>query len=256
MTIRSVIIHVADLERSIDFYTRFLDLEVTSRSSGEAELDAVTATIRLVVIERGSETGFVADDLQAGFRHVGFKVSDLAARVERLKDAGVRFQLEPIHAEGDVDLTFFYDPDGTLLEFVEGALQYHEVYDREAVDADWALGSPTRPRFDHVAETVHSLAATEEYFGGLGFARMAGIHQPNDPRGYEIDFLRSGDVSLEIFTFAGAEKTRREPQVDAPGFAAVVFDGTPPSAAHPVGEIAGRTALVDPDGLVHQVVAG
>ncbi|WP_375388273.1 VOC family protein [uncultured Amnibacterium sp.] len=256
MPIRSVLINVTDLDRSIDFYSRFLDLRLQERTDRAATLDAVTATLRLVLLPERDESTFVPDDLQAGFRHVGFKVADLAPRVAALKAAGVPFQLDPLHAEGDVDITFFLDPDGTVLELVEGALQYHEVYDRAAVEADWALGDPDRPRFDHVAETVRDLAATEAYFGGLGFVRMAGIHQPNDPRGYEIDFLRDGDASLEIFTFAGAEKTRRAPQTAAPGFAAVEFAGAAaPAGAAAVGTIGGLDVVADPDGLVHAVTA-
>lgn len=255
MPIRSVHLNVTDLDRSVDFYTRYLDLQLLERTEREAVLDAVTATLRLALITDPEESTFIADDLQAGFRHVGFKVADLASRVAVLKDAGVPFQLDPLHAEGDVEITFFLDPDGTLLEFVEGPLQYHEVYDRNAVQQDWDLGTPGRPRFDHVAETVEDLARTRAYFADLGFRHMAGIHQPHDTRGYEIDFLRSGDVSLEVFTYSKADTTSRQPQLRAPGFVAVTFVGDRPASATAVGVIGGDEALRDPDGLVHLVSA-
>ncbi|MBF0815943.1 hypothetical protein E4U02_05935 [Microbacterium paludicola] len=251
MAIRSVLINVTDVQRSVDFYTRFLDVEVLSQDDDGAVLDAVVGVIRLVKVSGETVSTWDSDDLQAGFRHVGFKVSDLDARVESLKTAGVPFHLDPIEAEGGVRITFFFDPDGTLLELVERALQYHEVYDRELVDADWALGDPERPRFDHVAETVEDIDATIAYFAQLGYARMSGIHQAWDPRGYEIDFLRDGDSSLEIFTYAKADKTHRVPQLDAPGFLAVEFDGAIPVDATPVGDTAGVTLVADPDGLVH-----
>ena len=253
MAIRSIIINVADVQRSVDFYSRFLGLDPVEVTADGAVLDAVTATVRLVRLDERATSTWVADDLQAGFRHIGFKVADLDERVAALHEAGAPFHLEPLHAEGDVRLTFFYDPDGTLVEFVEGPLQYHEVHDREAVDADWALGTPTRPRFDHVAETVRDVRATQEYFGQLGYRLMAGIHQPGDDRGFEIDFLRDGNSSLEIFTFERAEKSLREPQVSAPGFVAVQFDGTPPEQAVAVGRAAGLDLFADPDGLVHAV---
>jgi catechol 2,3-dioxygenase-like lactoylglutathione lyase family enzyme len=251
VAIRTVLINVTDVARSVDFYTRFLDVSVLSQTEDSALLDAVAGTIRLVRVAGETGSTWDGDDLQTGFRHVGFKVSDLDARVERLKSAGVPFHLDPIEAEGGVRITFFFDPDGTLLELVERALQYHEVYDRELVDADWALGDPERPRFDHIAETVEDLGATMAYFGQLGYTRMSGIHQAWDPRGFEIDFLRDGDSSLEIFTYAKAEKTRREPQLDAPGFLAVEFEGSLPADATPVGEAAGLRLVADPDGLVH-----
>ncbi|MGC5170175.1 VOC family protein [Microbacterium sp. DT81.1] len=255
MAIASVLINVADIDRSVDFYTRFLGLVPVEVTSGSAVLDAVTATVRLVRLDQPGESSWIADDLQAGFRHIGFKVADLDERVQALRNADVPFQLEPIHAEGDVRITFFYDPDGTLLELVEGPLQYHEVYDRAEVDRDWGLGTPDRPRFDHVAETVNDAHATHEYFAGLGFALMGGIHQPSDPRGFEITYLHGGDTSIEIFEFSGAEKSARAPQLDAPGFVAVELQGEPPAAAAPLGEAHGRRLYADPDGLV-QAIAG
>ena len=233
MAIRSILINVADVTKSVEFYTRFLNLEPVEVTADGAVLDAVTATVRL--------------------RHVGFKVSDLDRRVAELHEADVPFHLEPIHAEGDVRLTFFYDPDGTLVELVEGPLRYHEVYDRDAVDRDWGLGTPTRPRFDHVGETVADVRSTQDYFEELGYRLMAGIHQPNDERGFEINFLRDGDSSLEIFTFDRAEKLSREPQITAPGFAAVEFEGTVPGQAVAVGSAFGTELYADPDGLVHAI---
>ncbi len=253
MAIRSVLINVSDVPRSVDFYTRFLGVEPVEITDDGAVLDAVTATIRLARIDSPDSSTWESDDLQIGFRHVGFKVADLDDRVAALHEAGVPFHLEPINAEGGVRITFFYDPDGTLLELVEGPLQYHEVYDREAVDRDWGLGTPDRPRFDHVAETVEDLQRTLDYFGQLGYGLMAGIHQPSDPRGYEIKYLRDGDTSLEIFTYDRADKFRREPQVSAPGFVAIELEGSAPAAATPVGSAAGAELLADPDGLVHSV---
>lgn len=253
MAIRSVLINVGDVQRSVDFYTRHLGAEVVSADENGAELDVVTARIRLARIDTAEATTWIPDDLQAGFRHVGFKVTDLDARVAALHDGGVPFHLEPIHAEGDVRITFFYDPDGTLLELVEGPLQYHEVYDQAAVDADWALTPTDRPVFDHVAETVTDLDATTAYFGQLGYSLMSGIHQPSDDRGFEINYFRNGDTSLEVFTYERAEKAAREPQITAPGFVAVELDGVAPAEAVTVGSAFGHELMADSDGLVHAV---
>lgn len=253
MAITSVLINVADVARSVDFYTRHLGVEPVEVTEDGAVLDAVTATIRLVRVDEPAESSWIADDLQAGFRHIGFKVSDLQARVAALQAAGVPFQLEPIHAEGDVWITFFYDPDGTLVELVEGALQYHEVYDRDAVDQDWGLGDPDRPRFDHVAETVADAHAAHAYFGELGYTLMGGIHQPSDDRGFEITYLRSGDSSLEIFEFGKVEVERRAPQLTAPGFLAVALEGSAPSTATSIGSVHGHRLHVDADQLVQAI---
>lgn len=266
MAIKSVLLNVRDIARSVAFYERHLDATVLSSSDDSAELDLVTARFLLTRVEAPADSTWVGDDLQRGFRHVGFKVSDLDQRVAALHGAEVPFHLEPIHAEGGVRITFFYDPDGTLLELVEGPLQYHEVYDQQSVDQDWGLGEPSRPRFDHVAETVADIDTTTEFFADLGYVRMSGIHQPNDDRGFEITFLRSGDSSLEVFTYDKAEKQQRTPQLDALGFAAVAFDnngkngtgagtGGSGGTAVAVGTLLGRDVLTDPDGLPYVVAS-
>ncbi len=253
MAIETLLITVADIGSAVAFYTRFLGAEVVGDvSDGAAELDLVTATVRLRRTDSASASTWKGDDLQAGFRHIGFKVAALDPIVAELKSAGVRFHLDPIHAEGDVRITFFFDPDGTLLELVEGPLQYHEVYDRDEVEADWRLGTPDRPRFDHVAETVHDLGVTKAHYAQLGFTHIGGIHQPSDPRGYEIDFLRSGDTVLEIFTYSRADKELRPAQLDARGFVAVGLGADEDlDGERVVGEdLDGETVRSDPDGLL------
>ncbi|WP_298460742.1 VOC family protein [uncultured Cellulomonas sp.] len=256
MAIRSVLLHAADVRRSAAFYVTHLGLEPVEVTDDGAVLDAVTARLRIARLDpaAGAEPStFVPDDLQRGFRHIGFKVADLDVRAARLRAAGVPFHLEPLDAEGEVRLTFVLDPDGTMVELVEGPLRYHEVHDRGLVERDWALGTPERPRFDHVGETVADLAVTQDYFARLGYRTMAGIHQPGDDRGFEITFLRDGDSSLEIFTFDRAEKVSRTPQLSAPGFVAVELDGHAPEGAQPVGSAFETELISDPDGLVHAV---
>jgi catechol 2,3-dioxygenase-like lactoylglutathione lyase family enzyme len=252
VTIRSIHLNVANIERSVEFYTEFLGaIPVGEATTESAELDLVTATIKFHRVDTGSSE-WEPDDLQTGFRHVGFKVSDLDLLVEKLRAAGTPFHLDPLDAEGGVRITFFYDPDGVLLELVEGPLQYHEVLDAEAVDRDWALGDPSRPRFDHVAETVADLAATEAFYHPLGYVTMAGLHQPHDPRGFEIVFLRSGDSSLEVFSFNSADTRRRTHEGTDRGFVAVELEKAAQGAVAARSRLSdGRPLVADPDGLFH-----
>ena len=104
MAITSLILNVSDLERSVRFYRDFLGVEPEAVIPDGAVLDAVTAKIRLNRAASSESSTWIPDDLQAGFRHIGFKVSDLDERVE-------------------------------------GPLQYHEVYDQDAVDSDWGMGN-------------------------------------------------------------------------------------------------------------------
>jgi len=257
MAIDNILVNVADVSRSVDFYTRFLRAEVVGdTTAGRAVLDVVTATIDLVRIDGSQASTWEADDLQKGFRHVGFKVARVDPLAEELKAAGVRFHLDPLDAEGGVRITFFFDPDGTLLEFVEGDLQYHAIADERMVAVERALGVPVRPRFDHVAVTVDDFAATQRFYGAFGFGHIGTINQPGDSRGFRIEYLKAGDTVLEIFTYR-ADKRGRAPRLDAPGFVAAGLTGTGAASTHGamVGTAADRrTVYDDADGFPYSVV--
>lgn len=252
MPISSVLVNVRDVAASVDFYTRHLRAQVVGEvTTDRAVLDFLTGTFELVRVGADApESSWVPDDLQRGFRHVGFKVDSVDAYVSRLQADGVRFHLEPIEATGDVRITFFYDPDGTLLELVERDLQYTEVLDPDGVAAERALGVPDRPRLDHVAVTVAELEPTQKRYAPLGFGVIGRIAQPHDPRGFNIHYLKSGNTVLEVFTY-DADKTVREPQLEAPGYVAAVLEGAQPDGEtfREVGSRADRRVLADPDGL-------
>lgn len=258
MAIKNIRITVTDIARSIEFYRTFLAAEVVGEVSEErALLDLVTATFELTRVTDPADSTWEADDLQRGFRHIGFKVADVDALVAPLKAADVPFHLDPLEAEGGVRIAFFYDPDGTLLELVERDLQYHEIVSDALVTAERALGVPGRPRFDHVAVTVDDFEATKAFYTPLQFGHIGTIHQPHDPRGFRIDFLKSGDTVLEIFTYE-AEKRTREPQLDAAGYLAVQFDarGTD-EQRRTVGRLAdSSTVYADPDDFTYTISGG
>ncbi|NAZ85647.1 VOC family protein [Kineococcus indalonis] len=252
MPITSLVLNVADVARSVDFYTTHLQAKLLGAATERgATLDLLTATVELVAVGPGAPAStWVPDDLQRGFRHVGFKVDRVDPHVEQLKAAGVQFQLEPIEAEGGVRITFFRDPDGTLLELVERDLQYTRVLDEAGVAAERAQGVPERPRFDHVALTVQDLHATEASYTPFGFTTIGAIAQPHDPRGFDIHYLKSGDTVLEVFTYR-ADKTERAPQLDAPGYLAAVLEpgATAAQGLRAVGSWDGRTVHADQDGF-------
>ena len=255
MPIQNVIINSTDLQRSVDFYTKFLEAELVGEATADrAVLDLVTATLELRAVGAGTST-WRPDDLQLGFRHVGFKVDRVDPRADVLKSAQVPFHLDPLDAEGGVRICFFYDPDGTLLELVEGDLQYASVLDPAGVAAERALGVPQRPRFDHVAVTVHDRAASDAFYRPLGFSFLGTIEQPHDPRGFSIGYLKSGDTVLEIFTYQ-SDKAEREPQLDVPGFAYAELAGDAPAEATPVATVAGAQVVADPNGFLFAARSG
>ena len=249
MPIQNVIINSTDVARSVDFYTRFLEARLVGEASPDrAVLDLVTATVELRAVAAGDST-WIPDDLQLGFRHIGFKVERVDPRAALLKDADVPFHLDPLDAEGGVRICFFYDPDGTLLELVEGDLQYAAVLDEAGVAAERALGVPDRPRFDHVAVTVHDRAATDAFYRPMGFSFIGTIEQPSDPRGFSIGYLKSGDTVLEVFTYE-AELAARAPQLDVPGYAYAEIAGSEPDGASPVATVADVDVVADPNGFL------
>jgi catechol 2,3-dioxygenase-like lactoylglutathione lyase family enzyme len=255
MPIKNVVVNCTEVQRSVEYYTKFLELQLIGEATAEgALLDAVTATIELRAVTAGKDqSSWVTDDLQKGFRHIGFKVDRLDERAEVLKAAGVEFKLDPLDAEGKVRICFFFDPDGTLLELIQGDLQYAEVLDSDGVARERALGVPQRPRFDHIAVTIENRAATDAYYrDNFGFSFIGTIEQPHDPRGFSIGYLKSGDTVIEVFTY-NHEKSSRAPQLDVAGFAYADLAGDPPSDLTSVAAPDGTTVYVDPDGFAFSV---
>jgi catechol 2,3-dioxygenase-like lactoylglutathione lyase family enzyme len=254
MPIKNVVVNCTDVQRSVEFYTKSLELSVIGEPTAErAVLDAVTATVELRAVGNGrDQTTWSPDDLQKGFRHIGFKVDRVDERADVLKTAGVEFKMDPLDAEGKVRICFFYDPDGTLLEMIEGDLQYAEVLDADGVARERALGVPERPRFDHVAVTIEDRDTTSTFYREhYGFSFIGTIEQPHDSRGFHIGYLKGGDTVLEVFTYE-VEKSSRAPQLDVAGFAYAELAGDAPDLAAETAPD-GTKVYVDPDGFAFAV---
>ena len=257
--ITAVDLVVRDLDRSLAFYTEHLGLPPATVSDGTvsdgtasetdsrtAVLDAGPAVLRLREDRDAADSGWVPDDLQKGFRHIGFTVSDIDARAARLHEHGVQFRLEPKDAYGGVRIAFFFDPDGVLLEFVQGHLTHDRVQDQGLVDASRAAPPPVTPTFDHVAMTVSDLDTTvRNYADSLGFGAAGQLIRDDDPRGFVITYLHAGRTVLEVFTYT-------EPKLDSPwraepptvGFRDVSFTTTSEGSL-----------VLDPDGFPLRVEA-
>jgi catechol 2,3-dioxygenase-like lactoylglutathione lyase family enzyme len=146
---------------------------------------------------------FLPDDLQLGMRHMAYKVKSVDAVAERLKKAGVEFTLNPLDATGGVRIAFFKDPDGTLVEIVEGELTYH-VQGQSPLPTPPATGAPgsSELTYDHTTLSVSNLDnALAFYQGVLGLPALGQLIF-NDDRGFVITYLQFGNAVLEIFSFA------------------------------------------------------
>lgn len=139
---------VADLARSVTFYTEVLGFRKTKEAFLEGDwierivgLPGVRGRVAYVVapageprIEllcyetpRGTATAANSRPNTPGLRHVALRVDDMAATVARLRVAGVELFGEPVrvpggvvkHDAGDKTLVYFLDPDGVILELAE-----------------------------------------------------------------------------------------------------------------------------------------
>ncbi len=116
-------LNVADLERSVAFYTRVFGWNVQGRGDGYAFLGDDTRLI--VTLWEQSDGEFSART--PGLHHLSFEVSSVAevSEVEaRVREAGLRLYHDGIvpHREGaSSGGLFFEDPDGIRLEVFTGA---------------------------------------------------------------------------------------------------------------------------------------
>jgi catechol 2,3-dioxygenase-like lactoylglutathione lyase family enzyme len=222
------VVGVTDMDRSLDFYCGLLRFALAERRGGSREGTAgerclLTSGGRSLVLQGlGEQPGapaWVNDDLQAGMRHIGLKVDDVDAWAERARDAGVRFTVEPEDAFGDVRLCFFLDPDGAHLEFVQGNVNYNQVWTPELVDRERAVPVPGTPRFDHVAVSVRDLDATLAFYHDhLGFPVIAQLKEDGADRGFTITFVQAGPGVMEIFSFSEPLRANSfSPAARAPG---------------------------------------
>lgn len=112
MQLKSVMLAVKSLERSVPFYTDLLGLKVMNRVEGE-----------FVFLDAGPGPQLVLREIQTtsgpGMTEFSFEVDDVMAAYEELKAKGIRFSRVPRAVTGnqtqDLLATDFRDPDGHIL---------------------------------------------------------------------------------------------------------------------------------------------
>jgi catechol 2,3-dioxygenase-like lactoylglutathione lyase family enzyme len=189
--LQEVTLHVSDSRRSFAFYRELLGFRLIKQQEDGSGFTSLLDTgnghrLRLVSFATPLQPSpWTPDDLQPGYRNVPFT-------------------LDPLDALGGVRIAFFQDPDGILLELIEGSLEYHEV------GAAVAPARPDRPRvqgegellFDHVALTVSDPAQARLFYQEqLGFPLLGKLFF-NDARDFTITYLQAGLSVLELFSFS------------------------------------------------------
>ena len=125
--IHHVAIIVSDYETAKDFYVNKLGFEIirenyrSSRKDWKLDLRIGNGpeAVELEIFAEPDPPKRVSRPEACGLRHLSFKVDDVDAAVQELKDLGI--ECEPIRVDEYTDkkMTFFFDPDGLPLELHE-----------------------------------------------------------------------------------------------------------------------------------------
>jgi catechol 2,3-dioxygenase-like lactoylglutathione lyase family enzyme len=114
---------VDDVEASIDFYTTHFGFSVRSNFA-PAFADVVRGNLRLLLSGPTSSAGRPMPDGRTpgpgGWNRIHFLVEDIAAEVERLRSAGVKFRNDIVSGPGGQQI-LLEDPSGNPIELFQPA---------------------------------------------------------------------------------------------------------------------------------------
>ncbi len=138
-----IVVRVADLDRSLDFYRSVLGFRLYRDNRRPASPDlapsivGVVADTALELIETRHEPVRRARE-EPGYSLIAFSVADVEAALDTLKSRGLtRFPEVISPGGGPSRLIMFRDPDGNVLELIQlpGARSMAEVLSRDAPNA-------------------------------------------------------------------------------------------------------------------------
>ena len=116
-------IRVRDLEKSLDFYTKLLDLEITSKRRLEdcwlyfLKDKESGVEIELTYNDETPENGY---EKGTGFGHFAFSIESFEEFTEKLHSLGYEYLYEPFDLNGKGSMiAFVQDPDGYEIELIE-----------------------------------------------------------------------------------------------------------------------------------------
>ena len=114
---------VEDVDAAIAFYTTHLGFTLLTRQA-PAFADVTRGDLRLLLSGRTSSAGRAMPDgrqpVPGGWNRFQVVVEDLAAEVDRLRQAGLRFRNEIVRGPGGAQI-LLEDPSGNLIELFQPA---------------------------------------------------------------------------------------------------------------------------------------
>ncbi|MCP5156158.1 MAG: lactoylglutathione lyase [Ectothiorhodospiraceae bacterium] len=129
MQLLHTMLRVGDLQRSIDFYTKVVGMELLRTT----ERPEQKYSLAFVAFGGGNKSGQseleltynhgVSEyDLGSAYGHIALGVDDVAATCERIRAAGGKVTREPGPVKGGKTIiAFVEDPDGYKIELIETA---------------------------------------------------------------------------------------------------------------------------------------
>jgi catechol 2,3-dioxygenase-like lactoylglutathione lyase family enzyme len=111
---------VRDLDKSVDFYSRLLGVEVKERGEGNGTRWCILgAPDRFYVCFFEVTSGtYKPNDIH--INHVGFVVDDMDETIRRIHDLGLRMEFNDAPIQWPRSRSAYVnDPDGILIEFTE-----------------------------------------------------------------------------------------------------------------------------------------
>jgi len=129
MRILHTMLRVGDLQRSIDFYTKVMGMELL-RTTDRPEQKYTLAFVgygdesRGAVLELTYNYGVGSYDIGGGFGHVAIEVDDAAAACAHVRDKAAVYGARVTREAGPVKggttvIAFVQDPDGYKIELIE-----------------------------------------------------------------------------------------------------------------------------------------
>jgi lactoylglutathione lyase len=111
----------ADINKSLDFYTRIMGLEILEKIDlvGRSFYFVGNDKTRIEIEEANPGDEMMLVDKGFGLYHLAFAVEDLDGLAARLKSESVKFILEPIQLRADRKIAFIEDPDGVRIQLIE-----------------------------------------------------------------------------------------------------------------------------------------